>query len=62
MRALLKTALLFLSCFVATGIAVAQGAEQKEIDILWSVDVDQRRPNSPAAFSAPAIVGDSHKA
>ncbi|MDQ6988395.1 MAG: PQQ-binding-like beta-propeller repeat protein [Mariprofundaceae bacterium] len=36
-------------------VAVASGANTN-IEVLWSVDVDQRRPNSPAAYSAPTLV------
>lgn len=42
-------------CTIAT-VSSAYANEIKELDVQWSVNVDQRLPNSPLAFSAPAIM------
>ena len=40
----------------ASGAVPVYAEEDKKIETVWSVDVDQRLPNSPLALSSPAIV------
>jgi len=57
------TALLAIS-FLGSSLLVmpaAKAAAMSNIEVLWSVDVDQRKPNAPAAFSAPALVTSAGK-
>lgn len=35
--------------------------ESKQLHVEWVVDVDQRLPNSPKAFSAPVVISHGHK-
>ncbi|MDX8388483.1 MAG: PQQ-binding-like beta-propeller repeat protein [Ghiorsea sp.] len=54
------SAIAAIVCSIAA-LGAAYANESKQIHIEWAVDVDQRAPNSPKAFSAPVVVsqGDS---
>ncbi len=61
MNVFLSLCCVALLCLTNTsGISVAQ-ANTTSINVVWSLDVDQRRPNSPAAYSAPTLVHTAKK-
>ncbi len=52
----------FALAALLAGVLSFSNIAQASIDVLWSVDVDQRVPNTPDALSAPALVGKGENA
>ena len=62
---LIGTALILSAC--STGFFASEEVEEKtlltsdsEISVIWSVDLDQRRPASPSGMSNPAVARGEH--
>lgn len=53
----LSLLLLLAGCAGSTNSPDGMATFNSEIDVQWSVDVDQRQPADPLAFSQPAVAG-----
>jgi len=49
--------LLICGLFMAMQTAIAQASASTDISVIWSTDVDGRKPADGLAFSAPAVTG-----